>query len=62
MVTNPWDTEKFVRNVCVLEVPLLRPCKVITVSRVYVLENRRGVDPRRPVAVERPRLDLHLCF
>ena len=49
-------------NVRVLEVALLHPGKLITGACVYVLENRRGVDPRRPVAVERPHLDLHLLF
>jgi len=51
-----------VRNVRVLEVALLRSGKVITGARVYVLEDRRGIDPRRPVAVEPPHLDLHLLF
>ncbi len=62
MVTNPWDLEQFVRNVRVLEMHLLRPGKLITGARVDVVEYRRGIHPRRPVAVERPHLDLHILF
>ena len=59
MITYPWDLNEFVRHHGFLEQSLLQTGQVISVARVNVLDDRRGVDPHRPVALKPPHLDLH---
>ena len=47
------------RNIASVEDRLLRARKVISTARVNVLDDRRGVDPHRPVALKPPHLNLH---